>query len=206
MYCDYIGTPNLKADRQGQESAYNVYKAGALNRLYCHFRPTQRDSRFDEQQSHPAGDVAGSRTSEAAAEAVTRRTGIVDGPVKRIINLDAYENFSQLICNTELVRLGPRRGLILDILRVTERKASRIFRQWLVDRAEDAKRKESVPPSDNGSGTEHDIVWIEERRRSAGIKVRVEQRRWRRENPILLHQDDDQAASFVLELHGKLCA
>ena len=202
LYCDYLGTPGLNDHVPGQGFIFEQLQqggGGVLAKLYSHFRPTRKDPQSSERKSHPAGDIPGTRTSDAA-ESIEKEQP--DGPVTRMISLEAYENFSQLVFNTDLVQLGPRRGVFLDIMSVNEKRTLRIFRNWLARHAE-ANRKD-------GTGSTSDIksdarlIWIDEARRTAGLRLRVkEQRKLRRDAPLLLHRDESQSASYIIELEGR---
>ena len=80
---------------------------------------------------HPAGGAPGSQTGHvrSASEHAEER------PVERVLHLDSDENFSQLIFSASLVQLGPARGVFKALAEVVDKKAVRIFRKWLSDRA-----------------------------------------------------------------------
>lgn len=133
-----------------------------------------------------------------------------DESVTRIVNLDAHENFSQLVVNTNLVQLGPRRGVFLDIMTVNDKKTLRIFRDWLAEQAQSAQ---SSKPA---SGERHtdltfapqqekadSLVWIDDKKQTVGLRIQVKERRQRHGMPILLHRDEEQAVSYSLELQGR---
>ena len=37
----------------------------------------------------------------------------------------------------------------------------------------------------------------------AGVKIKVEERKWRRDTPILLRADEEQPVAYSMELQGK---
>ena len=211
LYCDYLGTPGLSDRIPGQGSIFEGLDHGGagqvLQRLYSRFKPTRKDSQISHKPPRSAVNVPGSRADDVAESAT--KSGGASEPVKRLVNLDAHENFSQLVFNTDLVQLGPRRGVFLDIMSVNKKKTLRIFREWLAQRAQASRlsgeevngQESSVHPGDQGEKSE--IVWIDEGRRSAGMYLRVEERKLRWENPLLLHRDEDQAVTYSLELQGK---
>lgn len=212
LFCDYLGTPGLSDNIVGRGSIYEradaLTREGMLNRLYSRFRPTSRDSDPTSRRPHPAGDIPGSRTSDAAISSRRSDAGIV----KHNVSLDAHENFSQLLFNTSLVQIGPRRGVFSDIVPVIEKKTFRVFRQWLAEGAQETKEADrntsrELPgemESTNGkSYGNSETVWLDEDKKTAGFKIRIEERKWRRETPILLHKDEEQAVSYSLELNGK---
>lgn len=211
LYCDYLGTPGLSDRILGQGSVFeslNGIGRVELARLYSRFKPTHKDPQFSGREPHPAGDILGSRTSDAAD---TFEKSQKDEPVTQMVTLEAHENFSQLVLNTDLVQLGPRRGVFLDIISVSKKKTFRIFRNWLARQASPMRRTETGDENLNASGwsldfdTSSRFIWTDESKRTAGLKVLVEGRRWRCDTPLLLHRDEDQATSYSLELQGTQC-
>lgn len=79
----------------------------------------------------PAGGAPGSKNVEVRSEAEHAE----ERPVERVLHLDSDENFSQLIFSASLVQLGPARGVFKALAEVIDKKAVRIFRKWLSDRA-----------------------------------------------------------------------
>lgn len=193
LYCDYLGTPGLSDDLEGQGTIYeiadNPTNGGTLRKLYSHFRPTRKDPDAKPILSYPAGDIPGTRTSDKAESSRQLKATEI---VNQIVSLEAHELFSQLCFSAGLVQVGPRRGVFLSNVDVVEKKFFRIWRQWLAEKAKGM---------DEGDTSDQDIVWVDQSR-VAGLKVKVKERRWRRDTPILLHKDEDQAVSYSLELEG----
>ena len=211
LFCDYLGTPGLSDNVAGQGSIYEAQDGeGLLRNLYSSFRPTRRRPDSKAPMSHPAGDIPGSRTSDVAASKSSERQDDTD-VVKRIVSLDAHENFSQLVFSTDLVQLGPHRGLFSDIVNVNDKKTLRIFRDWAAHRAAELQRfrgesfniKGSESSSSLETTRESGITWIDDAKKKAGLRLKVEERKWRRDVPILLHKDEDQAVSYSMEIQGK---
>ena len=103
-----------------------------------------------------------------------------------------------------VVQTGPRRGFFLSVENLMD-KTQRIFRKWLAERAEATETHKVGGPGDvpNKLGCEADeILWVDHNK-IVGLRVRVEERKGRRELPLLLHNDDHQAISYSLELEGK---
>lgn len=200
LYCDYLGTPGLSKEREGHGPIFdhaNESGGGKLREVYSRFKPTLNVPEPRFYRRHPAGDIPGSRTSEAASSRQTQETG----SVRRTINLDAHENFSQLIFSAQLVQLGPRRGLLMSAVDVVEaQKPFRLFRPWLAEMAQTSKRL----VTQGSQEARPEPVWIDERKKNAGMYVKVHEKRWRREMPLLLDSDEDQAVSYSLELEGTL--
>lgn len=200
LHCDYLGTPGLSGDTARQGSIYEIAEdhasEGTLRKLYSRFRPTRNDPQQTVFHSHPAGDIPGSRTTERAAARMSPQTEVVS----QNVNLEAHELFTQLRLLASLVQVGPRRGFFISIQNIVEKKTARIFRTWL---AEKAKRGGETDVSAGINPDDDSVVWVDQNK-IAGLRVRVKERKWRRDAPILLHRDDDQAVSYSLELQGAL--
>ena len=103
-----------------------------------------------------------------------------------------------------VVQTGPRRGFFLSVENLID-KTQRIFRNWLAERAETTEEPKKGASDDvtNFLGCKADeILWID-LNKIVGLRVRVEERKGRKDLPILLHKDEDQAISYTLELQGK---
>lgn len=46
------------------------------------------------------------------------------------------------------------------------------------------------------------MLWVDQNK-VVGLRVRVEEKKGRRDLPVLVHKDEDQAISYSLELEGK---
>ena len=206
LYCDYLGTPGLSDDIEGEGLIYEIAddlaaKQGTLRRLYSHFRPTRKDPEPKIYRSHPAGDIPGSRTSEVASRI---RESLERNTVKQNISLEAHELFMQLRFLVAVVQTGPRRGFFLSVENLID-KTQRIFRSWLAERAETTEEyKPGISDSKTDElGCETDkMLWVDQNK-VVGLRVRVEEKKGRRDLPILVHKDEDQAISYSLELEGK---
>ncbi len=202
LYCDYLGTPGL-IDRVEDRSSiydYQAAKDGTLGRSYSHFRPTRKDPTPRFYRSHPAGDVQGSRTSDAAnrvsqpseSDAVTQN-----------VSLEAHELFTQLRFLVAVVQTGPRSGLFLSVENLID-KTQRIFRSWLAERAEATRVHKTdvsnriIDELDCGA---NETLWIDQKK-TIGLKVHVKERKGRKDLPVLFHKDEDQAITYSLELEG----
>ena len=206
LHCDYLGTPGLSGYTAGQGSIYELADEnsgeGTLRKLYSRFRPTRNDPQQIIYYSHPAGDILGSRTSERAAA----RSSMQTEGISQNVNLEAHELFTQLRFLASLVEIGPRRGFFISIQNIVEQKTTRIFRTWLAERAKKTTDTETARSNASLSGIldeDDSILWMDQNR-VAGLKVRVQERGWRKNVPILFHRDEDQAVSYSLELQGTL--
>ena len=97
-----------------------------------------------------------------------------------------------------MVQTGPNRGFFLSVENLID-KTRRIFRNWLAERAEATKQHNKGA---SGSVTDEldygadEMLWVDENK-VAGLKVRVEESKGRRDLPMLLHKDEDQAVRYV---------
>lgn len=93
----------------------------------------------------------------------------------------------------------------------------RIWREWLGKMAENAP---SSSLKDSGTRTvteggrdtawngidgkigEEQMLWIDGRK-NVGIKVTIQERRWRRDQPILIRRDEEVIVSYTIEFEGE---
>lgn len=193
LFCDYLGTPGLSDEVEGQGSIYKAAdKDGRLGRLrgiYSRFRPTRPDA-DPPFRSRFSGDTSESRTY--SADFVREPSDPVE-MVSQTINLDAHELFSQICVSANLVKVGPRRGVFLSCIDVLRKTTPRIWRHWLAQQSSGATKADQCE--------DERVIWVD-KSRNVGIRARVEERRWRRNLPVLMHKDEDQAVSYSLELEG----
>lgn len=185
---------------------------GELGKLYSRFLPHGKDAEAESGivRSHPAGDVPGSRTSPTPGPSSSGKIAQSD-MITRTVSMEPHELFSQLCVSASLVQVGPRRGVFLSCVDVLKKTTTRIFRDWLTGRA--GASKYSEPNGDelvpNGTTKEpsssHEqyrrFIWVDQEN-NVGLGVRAHERKWRRNTPILIHQDEDHAISYSLELAG----
>ena len=166
---------------------------------------------------HPAGDVPGHPgTSTSFPSRASENDSNPEDLVSHNITLEAHELFSQLCGCVNLVKVGPRRGLFLSCVSVGE-GVMRIWREWLAEMTRlapnssrgDVSEPVSMPKSNgkarNGNGTEageERMVWIDNGK-NVGIKVAVRERKWRRDQPILVSREEDIAVSYAIGFEGQ---
>ncbi|KAL8789159.1 MAG: hypothetical protein Q9213_001266 [Squamulea squamosa] len=206
LFCDYLGTPGLSNETEGQGELYQHLEgeAGQLKRLYSHFRPTRADIGSRGARPHPAGDVAGTRTNPVDQTSSSAEKQQID-VVKHNISLDTHELFTQLSITAALVQLGPRRGVFLSFIDVIDKRTPRIWRAWLAQRASEVAS--STNPSTLQDKREQvecepsSMIWADQGK-TIGLKVRVKENKWRGNAPVLVHRDEDPAISYSLEFKG----
>jgi len=175
------------------------------------------DAEEKRPRRHPAGDVPGHPgTSTTYPSRASDDSSRPDDLVSHSITLEAHELFSQLCGCVNLVKVGPRRGLFLSCVSVGE-GVMRIWREWLADmtsHASSSSRGDSLEPllktRSNGyarignmtdTGDER-MMWIDNGR-NVGIRVVVKERKWRRDQPILISRDEDVAVSYAIGFEGQ---
>ncbi len=150
LFCDYLGTPGLSNETEGQGELYHHLRgeSGQLQHLYSHFRPIRADLGTSAVRPHPAGNVRSSRTGllDQTCLSVAQKQQL--DLVKHNISLDAHELFTQLSITAALVQVGPRRGVFLSFIDIVDKRTPRIWRDWLVERARDLTNEN--PPHPRG--------------------------------------------------------
>lgn len=223
LYCRYLGTDGLEDVLEMEDSSsYNgtvteentlVGRLGDMTNLYSRFRPHRRAS--DPPRGARPGDVPGSRTHALATSRAKQHALSELGEeerVRQILSLDSHELFTQLCAVINLAKAGPRNGLFLSFVEV-EDGILRVWRDWLGKTAgPDGGWTESGTANGEGSvlvtGTssrlndEERILWIGNSQ-NVGIKLRIRERKFRRDNPVLVAIDEDVAVSYDIEHEGK---
>lgn len=153
-------------------------------------------------RAHPAGDVPGSRTHPI--DKSSSSTAVREQPdlVTHNVTLESHELFTQLSITAALVQTGPRRGVFLSCIDVIEKRTPRVWREWLAERAGKETSQSPAGGHNDLDDQSNSIVWADQGK-TLGLKVRVKQKMWRRDAPILIHRDEDQVVSYSLELEGK---
>ncbi|KAL9600324.1 MAG: hypothetical protein Q9219_003274 [cf. Caloplaca sp. 3 TL-2023] len=202
VFCEYLGTPGLSDKQEGQGSLYQDLKVkrGQLKHLYSRFLPSRADVSARITWPHPAGDVPGSRTYPTDQASTPEAKKSSDLVTHRIF-LDAHELFTQLSITAALVEMGPRRGVFLSFIDITDKKTPRIWRDWLSEKAKRSTDNQTQGQQNQTGpldGQSDSMIWVDQGK-TLGLRVRVKETKWRRETPILIHKDEDQAISYTLE-------
>ncbi|KAL8983246.1 MAG: hypothetical protein Q9205_002464 [Flavoplaca limonia] len=205
LFCDYLGTPGLSHETEGQGELYRHLRdeQGQLKQLYSHFRPTRADVATRSTRPHPAGDVPGSRTNPVAHAASSTTIEQQLGSVTHNISLDVHELFTQLSVTAALVQVGPRRGVFLSFIDVVDKKTPRVWRGWLAERAMKSRSSVSEGQTNEPDHQSSSMIWADQGK-TMGLKVRVKEKKWRGAAPVLIHRDEDPAISYSLELEELL--
>ncbi|KAI4280569.1 MAG: hypothetical protein L6R38_004365 [Xanthoria sp. 2 TBL-2021] len=205
LFCDYLGTPGLSNDTEGQGELYQHFtgEKGQLKQLYSHFRPTRADVGTRVSRPHPAGDVPGSRTNPVVqASSSTAEEQQLD-LVTHNISLDVHELFTQLSITAALVQVGPRRGVFLSFIDVVDKRTPRVWRGWLDERARKSRSSVSEEQMEKVDDQSSSMIWADQGK-TMGLKVQVKEKMWREQASVLVHRDEDPAISYSLELEELL--
>lgn len=209
VFCTYLGTDGLSNKHEGEGSLYEncgaTERLGRLTSLYSRFRP---DPEVEDQRPWrprnrrpptglAMGPEGGITLEEDADSSSNEQTHPVGQFVKKRVNLDGFEDFSQLCAVVNLVKGIPNSSLVLSAVTV-EDGIVRIGRKWLKEQA--AKTIFDAPAS--SSSDEGNILWVGGMK-NVGMKLRVREKRWSRDIPILVHRDEELAVSYEVEIEGK---
>ncbi len=157
-----------------------------MNNLYSHFQPIKPDGERRVTRAHPAGgtfDVP---------------NGLVDSHdqfVCQNIHLESHELFSQLQTITSLVKVGPKRGLFLSSVNISD-SIMRIWRPWLAERS----KCEDEGLSEGDKERKERLLWADNNK-SVGLRLRVVERE--EATPVLVRRDEDPPVSYTLQYEGK---
>lgn len=185
-----------------------------MRNMYSRFRPHRRELERDGRRVRRApGDIPGSRTFPGTAS--DRHKGET---VKQILNLDGHELFTQLVAQSNLVKIGPRNGLFTCFVEVEE-GVVRVWRGWLKAMAlksndvisevtQDAVTRDRKGKAAVGkmSGTARDlddesILWVSPAK-NTGLRFNIRERKMVANAPILIRADEDPPVSYEIEYDG----
>ena len=191
-------------------------RLGELHNMYSCFRPHRRDLEASGRRVMPRpGDIPGSRTFPGMVQ------DKYDGEaVRQTLGLEAHELFTQLVAQTNLVKIGPRNGLFTCFVGVEE-GVLRVWREWLKDTSAKGQVKGTGVKHDNlvnsGKGIVEDpigerivdkvdltdprILWVSPLK-NTGIRLNARERKLRRDTPILIRTDEDMPVTYIIEYDG----
>lgn len=148
-------------------------------------------------------DVADNRL---LAEAIFRQTAVTDDEPGKVVSkdarpiqtvmLDTFENFSQLCVSANI--LG--RGAFTTCVTLADGNV-RVSRDWLAQQVSSAgstRGDRTLEPSEDSR-----ILWVDPEK-TAGLKVRVQEVTNESQTPVLVHQDEDVAVTYEVELEGMI--
>lgn len=199
LSCRFLG---LKATGDASPHASDAARASPElvdpRQLYSSFRPVVDEENRRRRLWFPLA-ISNSMVSSARDdEAATQDVFLDDG-----------ERFSQLCVGTNVVKEGPRRGLFLSHVNISD-GVIRVFRDWLARMAANPfsspasastsplSQEEIVLPS--AVANEGDILWADSSR-NIGLRFRVTMGPTER-MPVLSGPDDEPPISYKLIYEG----
>jgi hypothetical protein len=215
-FCTYHGTDGLSLYETEAEDEANIgERLGKMRNMYSRFRPHQRELEESGRRVIPRpGDVPGSRTFPGTAH--DKYEGQT---VKQTLSLESHELFTQLVAQTNLVKIEPRHGLFTCFVDVEE-GVLRVWKEWLAVIAAKGKQdsasvlQETVEEASKGKETvrrfcekkvdmeDERILWVSSSK-NTGIRFNVKTRKFRRDTPILIRGDEDMPVTYEIEYDRK---
>ncbi|KAI0164601.1 hypothetical protein GGR57DRAFT_449879 [Xylariaceae sp. FL1272] len=179
LFCRYLDTYGLS--KAGEEADLED-----MNHLYTRFEPFLGEENRCSSIRRPTAFV-----SDGIDE-----TFVEESPSQKV-QLEAGEPFTQLCVLTNLIKVGPGRGLFLSDTNVTD-GVIRVWRSWLQDQAarsamEAEQRHKSRKPI--LSIDDPSILWADSSK-NVGLKFRVKADD---ATSMLTDAEDDPAVSYTLE-------
>jgi hypothetical protein len=189
-------------------------RLGEMRHMYSRFRPHRRELEDGGRRVvRRPGDIPGSRTYPG-----TTQDKFKGDIVKQTVSLEGHELFTQLVAQTNLVKIGPYNGLFSAFVDVEE-GVLRVWRNWLSGMA--GKSNGASPgvqkEADEGVGKgkqavrevveepfdpdDKRILWVS-MAKNTGIRFNVKERMLRRDAPILIKNDEDMPVSYDIEYDG----
>jgi hypothetical protein len=114
------------------------------------------------------------------------------------IHLESHELFSQLCVITNLVKVGPKRGLFKTCVTIGE-GIIRIFRPWLSERS--SVFKSTLSQDGEDEEREKRLQWAGTGKH-VGLRMKVVERE-HTNAPVLMRRDEDPSVSYTLQYEGK---
>ena len=179
-----------------------------IGTMCSRFRPHRSETGRKPWAKHPAGDVPGSRTytppAPAAAtagpsqERETNKAPPVEDKdeqlVTQTVHLDSAEMFTQLCAQTFLATRGTKPGLFHQHVDINQ-GVIRVFRKWL---AAQVASNGMVLEDKNAS-----VLWANDGEQ-LGIRLKVKQKSWRRDMPLIVNVDEDDSVLYEIQYEGGL--
>ncbi|KZM28252.1 uncharacterized protein EKO05_0011039 [Ascochyta rabiei] len=211
-FCTYQGTDGLAPYENLAESGHAVTaRLGEMRQMYSRFRPHRRELEDGGRRViRRPGDIPGSRTYPGTAH--DKYKGEL---VRQTVNLEAHELFTQLVAQTNLVKIRPYNGLFSAFVEVEE-GVLRVWREWLGKTAargstpgadiqqeivEEVGKEKEVVREVAGEKFDLDdqrILWVSTAK-NIGIRFNVKERQLRKDAPILIRNDEDLPVSYDIE-------
>lgn len=204
-FCTYLGTPGLSDKYEGKGSLYEDCEAaerlGRLSGVYSSFKPEPSTEHSGTRWPRNFLEPPSARQDEDILEnndtAQESQNSEPEQFFRKQISFDEFEGFSQLQTMVNLVKVAPNSTRLISAINVEE-GIIRVWRHWLNEHA--GRRQTAVvqeTPKDDDS-----ILWVDNRE-NVGLKLRVKEKRWNRQAPILICADEETAVTYEVEIAGK---
>ncbi|KAF1939639.1 hypothetical protein EJ02DRAFT_436208 [Clathrospora elynae] len=210
-FCSYRCTDGLTLYEEPRSDERNMGRLGEMHNMYSRFRPHRRDLEAGGRRVLPRpGDVPGSRTFPGTVQ--DRYEG---DTVKQTLSLEGHELFTQLMAQTNLVKIGSHNRLFTCFVPVEE-GVLRVQRDWLREMAAKGPRvnkdiaREVVEEVRKGKQPAREVVeekvdlddpricWVSSSK-DTGIRFNVRERKLRSHAPILISTDEDMPVTYEIE-------
>ncbi|KAI1420962.1 hypothetical protein F5Y12DRAFT_787842 [Xylaria sp. FL1777] len=176
LFCKYLSTDRLS--EAGEDANLED-----LNQLYTRFKLYLGDENQRPRARWPTTRVIAGTENPLPAKVPSYD-----------VNLEADEVFTQLCAVTNLVKVGPKRGLFLSIDNIAD-GVIRVWRDWLREQAKRSateQQQEGQTRLDDSS-----ILWIDTSK-NVGVRFRVLLKE-EGQAPLLLSRYEDPPVSYTLE-------
>ncbi|KAK4222957.1 hypothetical protein QBC38DRAFT_64625 [Podospora fimiseda] len=142
LYCDYLYTDNALYAQEDKSGSFGQ-TLSSLRHTYSHFRPVVQEENKRPRARYPprvAQPKSQSAKHEENGDANASSSSWQLETVPSVdISLDVDEMFAQLCTTTNLVKMGPKPGLFVSHINLSD-GLIRVKRDWLAANLDDADR------------------------------------------------------------------
>lgn len=146
-----------------------------------------------------------------------------DDAVCDTVTIDSHDLFSQLTTLSYIGQRDPGTGLLFKVQDIGE-GTIRVWRDWLSQRCEKKTWTDRDPIAIHHDGAnasvdkakaktdstmecidptkEPNVLWANTRDYDVGIKFRVKERKWDKDDPLMNSNDVEAAVSYIVEFEG----
>lgn len=218
VFCSYLGTEGLSDSDRYEEPTQKQKRLGSL---YSRFRPERTaDQEEEERRSrlrarrqgstgmlvfdgvagflnstnyHARRGGGGEDEGEDSDGRLGRKGKDSSLVVKRTVDLDGHEHFSQLCVIVHLVKVRPGSSLVLSAVTIKD-GIIRLWRDWLSN----AIQANTGP---EGGSVDQRMLWVDQEK-NVGLQIRVREKKWNQNFlPVLIHREEEPV-SYEVELEG----
>ncbi|KAK3985495.1 hypothetical protein QBC44DRAFT_156776 [Cladorrhinum sp. PSN332] len=197
LHCDYLHTDKALYSEDEEEARTSGGSLSNLRQAYSHFRPVVQEEnkrpraryppRVAQQQQPPSANHGDNDAAAASSSSSSPPKWKLETAPSLDIFLDGDEMFSQLCTVTNLVKTGPKPGLFLSHVNVSD-GLIRVKRDWLAARAK--------PAAANGD-EEEGVLWADAAH-TVGVRFRVQENTGI-DRPVLVAEGEEIPVAYRLE-------